>query len=176
MALSSLTISELPLAGDDSRGLQDLPELGLTHSVTTDSELMTDAMQLAQTLARGPTKAYAAQKMLLRRAVASSLADALETEASIQGAIVRTQDARQAVQAFRSKSHRRLLIKIMRLHTVATFGGNEYISRPEFVVIRRGSIEPNLSTPLYTLEKRCQQPGRVFQQPAICRPASPTVG
>lgn len=80
-----------------------LLEVGLAHSITKDSELIVDAVQLAQTLASGPTSAFAAQKMLLRRGASSTLAEALELEAYTQGTLAKSRDAKEALQAFRNK-------------------------------------------------------------------------
>jgi len=75
-------------------------EMGLVNAVVPDELLLTTATELAAKLAAGPTAAYAAIKEQLRYASTSTLPNALEKEADLQTAMGRTEDHRNATEAF----------------------------------------------------------------------------
>lgn len=74
---------------------------GLAWSVTSDAELLPDALDLAKRLAAGPTLAFAAQKRQLREALEISLAEALEREADVQDELIKSKDLQEGIAAFR---------------------------------------------------------------------------
>jgi 2-(1,2-epoxy-1,2-dihydrophenyl)acetyl-CoA isomerase len=74
---------------------------GIAWKVAPDDELMDEAMALAERLAAGATLAYAAQKRQLRIAQEITLAEALDDEASVQDELVRSEDLKEGVAAFR---------------------------------------------------------------------------
>src|SRR5690606_2872823 len=73
---------------------------GLATSLHDDGELLDAARALARRLADGPTLAYAATKLLLTREQDMGLAGALELEAAMQALLMKTDDFREAYQAF----------------------------------------------------------------------------
>jgi len=78
-------------------------ELGLVNRVVPPEELMPAAMELAQRLASGPTRAIGMIKNMLNRSFESSLEEALEREASLQGVAVSTNDVREGIMSFLEK-------------------------------------------------------------------------
>jgi 2-(1,2-epoxy-1,2-dihydrophenyl)acetyl-CoA isomerase len=78
-------------------------ELGLVNQVVEDADLAATAGALAARLAAGPTAAYAGIKEQLGYAAGHSLAEALDKEAEVQGALGRTTDHRAATLAFTRK-------------------------------------------------------------------------
>jgi enoyl-CoA hydratase/carnithine racemase len=78
-------------------------ELGLVSQVAPADQLDTAARALVGRLAVGPTAAYAAVKEALDHAAAHDLAAALEKEAELQDACVRTADHIAATGAFLKK-------------------------------------------------------------------------
>ncbi len=78
-------------------------ELGLVSQVVEDDDLPVTAGALAARLAAGPTAAYAGIKEQLNFAAGHDLAEALEKEAEVQGALGRTADHRAATLAFTRK-------------------------------------------------------------------------
>jgi len=74
---------------------------GLAHSVSSDAELLPDALELAKRLAAGPTLAFAAQKRQLREALEIPLAEALEREADVQDELIKSADLKEGIAAFR---------------------------------------------------------------------------
>lgn len=77
--------------------------LGLTTAVFPAADLADEASAYAARLACGPTRGYAMTKEALVLGQSSSYADALKTEARLQVEAGRTQDHRNAVQAFLRK-------------------------------------------------------------------------
>jgi 2-(1,2-epoxy-1,2-dihydrophenyl)acetyl-CoA isomerase len=77
--------------------------IGLVSRVVPAAELPEAARELAERLAKGPTRAYAAVKVAVRHAATADLADALEKEAELQEACAATEDHRQATVAFVAK-------------------------------------------------------------------------
>ena len=84
-------------------------ELGLVSQVVEDEDLPMTAAALAARLATGPTAAYAGIKEQLNYAAGHGLAEALEKEAEVQGALGRTADHRAATLAFTRKQEPRFL-------------------------------------------------------------------
>jgi len=78
-------------------------ELGLVNKVVPEDELMPAAMELAQRLAHGPTRAIGMMKNMLNRSFESDLESALEREAAMQGIAVSTSDVKEGVMSFFEK-------------------------------------------------------------------------
>jgi len=78
-------------------------ELGLVNKVVPEDELMPAAMELAQRLAHGPTRAIGMMKNMLNRSFESDLGSALEREAAMQGIAVSTSDVKEGVMSFFEK-------------------------------------------------------------------------
>jgi 2-(1,2-epoxy-1,2-dihydrophenyl)acetyl-CoA isomerase len=78
-------------------------EMGLVNGVVPAGELAAAAAELAGRLAAGPTVAYAGIKQALAVAASSDLVTALATEAEVQARCGRTEDHRNATEAFLAK-------------------------------------------------------------------------
>ncbi len=91
--------TELLMLGDtiDSAAAE---QLGLAYRVVEDDELATVTNELAHSLADGPTRAYAATKLLLTRELDLGLADAIELEAVTQAELMETEDHAEFYRAF----------------------------------------------------------------------------
>ena len=76
---------------------------GLIHAVHEDNALAGAAMELAQKLASGPTKAYGLLKIAMRNAEQASFDDQLALERDLQREAGRTDDFMEAVSAFVTK-------------------------------------------------------------------------
>lgn len=76
---------------------------GLVNAVYDDAALLPAAEALAQRLAAGPTRAYAATKQALNAASCGLLADAIAHENRLQDRLTRTSDAREGIAAFRQR-------------------------------------------------------------------------
>jgi 2-(1,2-epoxy-1,2-dihydrophenyl)acetyl-CoA isomerase len=81
----------------------DAQRLGLVTRVVPAADLETTARELAERLAAGPTKAYAAVRTALAYAADSGLAEALAKEAELQEALAATDDHARATEAFLKK-------------------------------------------------------------------------
>jgi 2-(1,2-epoxy-1,2-dihydrophenyl)acetyl-CoA isomerase len=77
--------------------------LGIFNEVVADDELMARARTLAESIAAGPPIALRYMKENLNRAVAADLRSALALEADRMVRCTRTEDHREAVQAFIGK-------------------------------------------------------------------------
>jgi 2-(1,2-epoxy-1,2-dihydrophenyl)acetyl-CoA isomerase len=77
--------------------------LGLVNRVVPDEELATATMELARSLAHGPSIALSLMKRNLNCAESSSLAELLDMEAAHQIQTGRTEDHREAAKAFVEK-------------------------------------------------------------------------
>ena len=77
--------------------------LGLLTSVVADEELPAAATALAERLAAGPTRAYAAIKESLLYSAAHGLHESLAKEAELQRALGDTRDHQAATRAFLAK-------------------------------------------------------------------------
>nr|WP_052669654.1 enoyl-CoA hydratase-related protein [Nitriliruptor alkaliphilus] len=90
---------ELFLLGEQV-GADRALELGLVNRVVSAGELGTHVDELVVTLAAGPTRAYAATKQLVNRALETDRDTALRDEAVAQELIQGTADADEGVTAF----------------------------------------------------------------------------
>ena len=78
-------------------------EWGLVNFVHPDGRLLEEAEALAERLAAGPTRAYAAAKRALNRMIYSDLDGQLELEAELQHQLARSRDFVAGVGAFVEK-------------------------------------------------------------------------
>lgn len=78
-------------------------ELGVVTKVVPHEALMDEAMELAQRLAAGPTRAIGMMKSMLNRSFESDILTALDREGSLQGIAVSTADVMEGVTAFMQK-------------------------------------------------------------------------
>jgi 2-(1,2-epoxy-1,2-dihydrophenyl)acetyl-CoA isomerase len=93
---------ELMFLGEDLPAEKAL-EIGLIHKVVPVEKLMEEAMELAQRLAAGPTRAIGMMKSMLNKSFDSDIMTALEREASLQGVAVSTADVVEGVTSFLQK-------------------------------------------------------------------------
>ncbi|TWP49258.1 enoyl-CoA hydratase [Lentzea tibetensis] len=84
-------------------GAEEALRVGMVNQVVPDEELLSTAHALASRLAAGPTTAYAKIKEALAAAADGTLEDALDAEARTQADAGRTEDHREAVEAFVAK-------------------------------------------------------------------------
>jgi enoyl-CoA hydratase/carnithine racemase len=77
---------------------------GFHNRLVAPQELMGAAMELARSLASGPTFAHGITKTQLNTEWAVSLDTAIEMEAQAQAVCMQTQDFRRAYEAFAAKS------------------------------------------------------------------------
>lgn len=82
---------------------QEAVEWGLITRVVPAEDMAEHAVQAAQRLAQGPTKAYGAMRTLFRLSSASELTVQLKREAETVGRIAGTEDAATAFERFMSK-------------------------------------------------------------------------
>jgi 2-(1,2-epoxy-1,2-dihydrophenyl)acetyl-CoA isomerase len=82
---------------------QQALDWGLINRVIEPESLPKEALELAQRLARGPTKSYAGSKAALNRMLYGDLNAQLEFEAEIQHELFRTNDVREGITAFVEK-------------------------------------------------------------------------
>jgi 2-(1,2-epoxy-1,2-dihydrophenyl)acetyl-CoA isomerase len=94
--------AELMFTGD-LIGAQEAERLGLINRVVPAAELPQQTRELAERLARGPTRAIGLCKRTLNIALTADLATALEAEAEGQGLASQTEDHWEGVQAFLEK-------------------------------------------------------------------------
>ncbi len=76
---------------------------GLVNWVYPDDRLLEEARALAERLAAGPTRSYAASKQALNRSIYGDLDRQLHLEAELQHALGRSQDFIEGVSAFAQK-------------------------------------------------------------------------
>lgn len=93
---------ELYLTGRPVEAAEAL-SLGLVNRVVPDEQLTTVTIELARSLAQGPTIALSLMKRNLNRAESGSLAELLDMEAAHQVQTGRTEDHREAAKAFVEK-------------------------------------------------------------------------
>lgn len=77
--------------------------LGLVNKVVGAEAVLPEAIKLAETLAKGPTKAFGLTKRAVNRAIFSDLEELLEYEASLQEIAGRSDDFQEGVKAFVEK-------------------------------------------------------------------------
>jgi 2-(1,2-epoxy-1,2-dihydrophenyl)acetyl-CoA isomerase len=94
--------AEMALLGERVPATQAL-EWGLVNQVVADSELTPTTEALADRLAAGPTRSYAASKRQLNAWQFARLADQLELEATLQRELGRSPDFFEGVTAFVEK-------------------------------------------------------------------------
>ncbi len=87
----------------DPIGAETCRELGLVSRVVEDGRAGDEAQRLAEQLASGPTRAYAATKQALRAWSLTDMVDQLEVEASLQQTLVDTADWAEGRAAFRER-------------------------------------------------------------------------
>ena len=93
---------DMVLTGDPVSAEEAL-RFGLVTRVWPDSEFATKWRELAQTLARGATEAFALTKEGLNAAMARGFAEFLDHEADLQDRAGRTHDYAEGVRAFSEK-------------------------------------------------------------------------
>ncbi|WP_395109617.1 enoyl-CoA hydratase/isomerase family protein [Actinomadura sp. SCN-SB] len=93
---------ELAMLGD-MIGADTAREYGLVHSVVPAADLDAAVAALAERLAAGPPAALGLIKRLLNRSFESDFAGALANETVAQSLIIGSDDAREALDAFREK-------------------------------------------------------------------------
>jgi 2-(1,2-epoxy-1,2-dihydrophenyl)acetyl-CoA isomerase len=93
---------EMALLGERIPARQAL-DWGLINRVVEPESLPRESLELAQRLARGPTRSYAGSKRALNRMLYGDLNAQLEVEAEIQHELFRTNDVREGVAAFVEK-------------------------------------------------------------------------
>jgi 2-(1,2-epoxy-1,2-dihydrophenyl)acetyl-CoA isomerase len=76
---------------------------GLVDVLASDDSFAAEVDALAERLATGPTRAYAAAKAQINARVYAGLEEQLELEASLQHAMARSDDFAEGVQAFLEK-------------------------------------------------------------------------
>jgi enoyl-CoA hydratase/carnithine racemase len=94
--------AELLLLADPVKAA-DAERLGLVSRVVPPDDLGPTAWELAERLAAGPTRAYAAVRTALAYAAEAGLAETLTKEAELQDALVATADHEGATRAFLKK-------------------------------------------------------------------------
>lgn len=82
---------------------EDAHAWGLLRAVVPAEEVVPAALELARTLAAGPTVAYAEVKRAVRHGAVSALPDVLAAEAAAQARLAATSDHLGAVDAFLAK-------------------------------------------------------------------------
>lgn len=93
---------ELLLLGEPFTA-EDALAWGLVRAVVPAEDVLHTALELARTLATGPTRAYAEVRRAVRHAVVSPLPAVLAAEAAAQVRLSRTEDHAHAVEAFLAK-------------------------------------------------------------------------
>jgi 2-(1,2-epoxy-1,2-dihydrophenyl)acetyl-CoA isomerase len=76
---------------------------GLVNRVLPDDQLLSSANELAERLAKGPTRSYASSKRALNKMLYPDLDGQLDLEAELQHALARTRDFQEGVAAFVEK-------------------------------------------------------------------------
>jgi 2-(1,2-epoxy-1,2-dihydrophenyl)acetyl-CoA isomerase len=84
-------------------GAAEALEWGIINEIVPADELRSRALALATDLARGPTRAFARMRALLRDSWHNDLATQLQSEIELLKATADTADAAEALSAFRSK-------------------------------------------------------------------------
>ncbi|MHB8781243.1 MAG: enoyl-CoA hydratase/isomerase family protein, partial [Candidatus Geothermincolia bacterium] len=87
----------------DEISAEQARELGFVRQVVEPGQLMEAAMELAERLAAGPTRAIGMIKKMLNHSFGSDLKTALELEAAFQGVAVSTADVVEGITSFLQK-------------------------------------------------------------------------
>jgi 2-(1,2-epoxy-1,2-dihydrophenyl)acetyl-CoA isomerase len=77
--------------------------LGVVSKVLPDGDLMESSMELAGRLAKGPTQSLALIKYLVHRSLEMDFEDSLDLAHVAQEQVRKTEDHKEAVQAFLEK-------------------------------------------------------------------------
>lgn len=93
---------EMALLGERIPAQQAL-DWGLINRVVEPESLSKEALELARTLAKGPTQSYAGSKRALNQMIYGDLNAQLELEADIQHKLMRTNDVIEGITAFVEK-------------------------------------------------------------------------
>ncbi|MBI3977936.1 MAG: enoyl-CoA hydratase/isomerase family protein [Chloroflexi bacterium] len=93
---------EMAFTGDPVDA-QEAYRLGLVNRVVAPDALAAATRELAERLARGPTKALGMTKRAMNRSLGMDLDEALDYEAHLQEVAGQTEDFREGVQAFIEK-------------------------------------------------------------------------
>ena len=101
-AVGRVRAFQMALLGERIPAAQAL-EWGLVNWVHPDDRLMTEANDLVERMAAGPTRSYAASKRALNRFIYGDLDAQLELEAELQHALGRTHDFLEGTVAFVEK-------------------------------------------------------------------------
>jgi 2-(1,2-epoxy-1,2-dihydrophenyl)acetyl-CoA isomerase len=78
-------------------------EWGLVTRVVPDESLLEEAMELARTLAEGPTRAFGAAKRLLLDGAGRTLETQMELEAQAIAQAAASRDGKEGIEAFLEK-------------------------------------------------------------------------
>lgn len=87
----------------DKLETEEALRLGLINKIVPADQLMSCALEFAERLAKGPTKAYGLTKRAVNRAVFPDLEELLDYEASLQEIAGRSEDFAEGVKAFAEK-------------------------------------------------------------------------
>ncbi len=82
---------------------QEAERVGLVNNVVSSAELEKTTMEIADKLAKSPTKSIGLIKRALNKALSSDLDSLLDYEATIQDIASRSEDHKEGVQAFLEK-------------------------------------------------------------------------
>ncbi len=93
---------ELAALGEEISSEEAL-RLGIVNRVFPDNKFVAESEKILARFASGPTKAYSTIKKMLRHSAVYSLEQTLEYEAYMQEISGRTEDAKEATQAFIEK-------------------------------------------------------------------------
>lgn len=93
---------ELMLTADKIDAAEAM-RLGLLNKVVPQEHVLTEALELAGRLAKGPTKAFGLTKRAVNKAVYPDLEELLENEAYLQEIAGRSDDFQEGVKAFIEK-------------------------------------------------------------------------
>jgi len=88
---------------DERIGAERAEALGLVQRVVDSERLMSDGLEIAAKLARGPSVTYRYMKQNLAAAETGAIDDVLEREAYNTARVARTHDVKEATAAFREK-------------------------------------------------------------------------
>lgn len=78
-------------------------EWGLVNQVVADDQVLTTALEIAQQLAKGPTRSFGETKRLILSGATESLESQMEKETRAIAAIARSADTREGIAAFIAK-------------------------------------------------------------------------
>ena len=84
---------------------EEAAAIGLVNRAVAPDDLRSEALELARTLAAGPTEAFRESKRIVRSLAAdgAKLADVLAAEGAAQGRIARSADYAEGITAFQDK-------------------------------------------------------------------------